>query len=134
MKANNTEKEQIFCIIRQKYVTNTPEECVRQNLLAYFINQMHYPQTLISVEAQIKVGKLNKRYDIVVYNKNLQPWLLVECKKNDVTLSQSTVAQILAYNLTVQASYLLITNGSKSYCFSLKSQQQLQTLPQHPNI
>jgi hypothetical protein len=132
MATNRHNGKQIFCIIRRRYVSLTPEESVRQDLIAFLINQMHYPQTLISVEAQIKVGKLNKRYDAVVYTPDWQPWLLIECKQPEVELSPSTLSQILLYNLTIRAPYLLITNGLKHFCISTSDNCQLPSLPPYP--
>ncbi|MDD4529759.1 MAG: type I restriction enzyme HsdR N-terminal domain-containing protein, partial [Bacteroidales bacterium] len=60
--------EEIFDIIRKRYVALTPEEKVRQHIVSVLINEKQIPQSYISVEAQIKVGKLIKRYDILVYD------------------------------------------------------------------
>ncbi|MDR1725174.1 MAG: type I restriction enzyme HsdR N-terminal domain-containing protein [Bacteroidales bacterium] len=133
MPENKADKKQIFCVIRRKYVALTPEEHVRQNILNYFINKCSYPQALISVEAQIKVGKLLKRYDIVVYTYQWQPWLLVECKQPAVELTQEILNQILSYNHTLKAPYLLITNGINYFCFSVKDNKRLNTLPKYPS-
>ncbi|MDR1006628.1 MAG: type I restriction enzyme HsdR N-terminal domain-containing protein [Bacteroidales bacterium] len=130
--ANSGSDEQLFCIIRRKYVSATPEERIRQNIVAYMIDNMHYPQNLISVEARVMVGKLAKRYDIVVYDRNMKVWLLVECKQSDVKLSQKVLSQILSYNMTLQAPYLLITNGISNVCISVSDRRQLTSLPQYP--
>ena len=72
-------KDKVFCIIRKRYVALTPEEGVRQNVINYLIMQKNYPQTLISVEGEIKVNNLRKRYDVLVYT-GLMPFMLIECK------------------------------------------------------
>jgi hypothetical protein len=131
MKANSHSSEQIFCIIRRKYVSLTPEEQVRQDLISYLITHMHYPQSLISVEAQIKVGRLVRRYDVVVYDKHWQPWLLVECKQPEVEISQKTIEQVCSYNYTIKAPYLLLTNGLNHICISTLENKQLSSLPQY---
>ena len=50
--------EEIFDVIRKKYVALTPEEKVRQHIISILIKDKNIPLSLIAVEAQIKVGKL----------------------------------------------------------------------------
>ena len=73
--------EEIFDVIRKKYVALTPEEKVRQHIISVLINDRNIPHSLIAVEAQIKVGKLIKRFDILVYEPKKNE-LVVFCKKN----------------------------------------------------
>lgn len=109
--------EEIFDKIRKKYVALTPEERVRQHIISVLIEEKSIPQTLISVEAQIKVGKLLKRFDILVYDRELLPWMIIECKSENITLSPEVLNQAIRYNKTLNAPYLLITNGKDFYCF-----------------
>ena len=69
----------------------------------------------INVEKEIKVNNLRKRYDIVVYNTNGSIHLIVECKSPKTTINQNTFDQIARYNLTLNADYLMITNGLNHY-------------------
>ena len=94
----------------------TPEEWVRQNLLLYFIEVMKYPASLMAVEKQLKLGELNKRFDIVLY-KNEQPFMLVECKEMNVPVTQKTLQQVLRYNINLQAAHFILTNGTDCYGF-----------------
>ena len=110
------EKELIFCVIRKKWMLLTPEEWVRQNLLLFLIEVMKYPASLISVEKQLQLGELKKRFDIIVYRNDL-PFMLIECKEMNVQLSQKTLDQVLRYNINLQAAYFIITNGSSCYAF-----------------
>jgi hypothetical protein len=118
--------EEVFDIIRKKYVALTPEEKVRQHILSVLIKDKSIPQTLIAVEAQIKVGKLTKRYDILVYDRNLVPWMIIECKREDIKLTPDILNQTIRYNKTINAPYLLITNGVEFYCF--KKEENTSTL------
>ncbi len=126
-------KSYIYDIIRKKYILLTPEEIVRQNFLDYLILEKKYSKNLIKLESAIKYNSLDKRSDILVYDSEGRPFLLVECKAVGVSLSQSTIEQASRYNLTVQARYLCITNGQKTFCFELnahkKSYQQLKAIP-----
>jgi len=109
--------EEIFDIIRKRYIVLTPEEKVRQHTVSVLINEKGIPQSLIAIEAQIKVGRLTKRYDILVYDRNLKPWMLIECKRETVKITPEVLNQTIRYNQTVDAPYLLITNGIEYYCF-----------------
>ena len=109
---------EIFDAIRKKWLMLTPEEWVRQNFLQFLLIIKKYPASLIAVEKEIKLGQLKKRCDIVVYNRESQPWMIIECKEMNVTLSEKTMEQILRYHITLPAKYLVITNGS--YCFGFE--------------
>lgn len=109
--------KEIFDGIRKKWLILTPEEWVRQNMVQYLLTQMHYPASLIAVEKEIRLGELKKRCDLVVYHRNTHPWMIVECKEMNVTLSEKTIGQILRYHISLPAIYLVITNGSYTYGF-----------------
>jgi len=113
--------KQIFAVIRKKWLVLTPEEWVRQNILQFLVLIKNYPPSLVAVEKEIKLGELKKRCDIVVYNRQSQPWMIIECKEMNVTLSQKTMEQILRYHITLPAKYLVITNGS--YCFGFQKKE-----------
>ncbi|MCX6318789.1 MAG: type I restriction enzyme HsdR N-terminal domain-containing protein [Bacteroidetes bacterium] len=104
--------ECIFDTFRKKWIVLTPEEWVRQNFLQYLLQSLHYPASLIAVEKEIRLGELKKRFDILVYDRDHAPWLIVECKSMDVQLSESVLQQALRYSISVPASYIVITNGS----------------------
>jgi len=108
----------IFDCIRKKYVTLTPEEWVRQHLIYYLITEKGYPATLISVETPLKYARLDKRSDVIVYDRNGKPLMLAECKAPEVNITQKVFEQIAVYNLTIQAQFLLITNGLQHYCLA----------------
>ncbi|MEN9297828.1 MAG: hypothetical protein RLZZ429_141 [Bacteroidota bacterium] len=107
------DKEYIFDPLRKKWVRLTPEEWVRQNFLQYLIQVMQYPAALIAIEKEIQIGELKKRFDILVY-KDDHPWLLIECKEMNVPISESVMQQLLRYQITVQADYLIVTNGNET--------------------
>lgn len=112
-------KELIFDEVRRKWVVLTPEEWVRQNFLQYLIQVKKYPASLIAVEREIAVADTKKRFDIVVYNRNHLPFMIVECKEMNVPLDNKTLDQVLRYNINLQVEYLIITNGSYCFAFSL---------------
>jgi type I site-specific restriction-modification system R (restriction) subunit len=108
-------KALIFDIIRKKYVVLTPEEWVRQHVLWFLLEEKNYPASLIAVEKQLKIHNRTKRTDIVVYNTQGIPELLIECKAPSVKITQAAFDQIARYNLTAKAPYLMVTNGLAHY-------------------
>ena len=108
------EKEFIFDSLRKKWLLLTPEEWVRQNFVQYLVQIRHYPSSLIALEKEIKLGELKKRFDIMVYNKDHKPWMIVECKEMNVPLTENVLHQALRYNISVPVSFLVITNGSRT--------------------
>ena len=112
---NSENKISIFDEIRKKFVILQPEEWVRQNCVQYLIQNKNYPKSLINVEKELKVNKLKKRYDIVIYNSDGSIYLIVECKSPKITIDQNTFDQIARYNLTLNANYLMVTNGLNHY-------------------
>ena len=105
----------IFDILRKKWLLLQDEEWVRQNFIQYLLQVMKYPKTLIALEKEIFLGDLKKRFDILVYDTNHQPWMLVECKSQDIPISENVLHQVLRYNISMPAEYLIITNGNNNY-------------------
>ena len=112
---NKENKLFIFDVIRKKYVVLTPEEWVRQNYLQYLIHDKKYPASLIAVEKQVKVNNLSKRTDILIFDRQGKPQIIVECKAPSVKIGQDTFDQIARYNLKLDVSLLVITNGLQHY-------------------
>ncbi|MGB5460239.1 MAG: type I restriction enzyme HsdR N-terminal domain-containing protein, partial [Eudoraea sp.] len=104
-------KQQIFDIIRKKFVSLQPEEWVRQHVIHYLSVDKKYPTSLINVEKTLSLNGLRKRYDVVVFNSDGSIHILVECKSPNVTVSQVVFDQIARYNMKMQAEYLMVTNG-----------------------
>ena len=107
----NQNKEQIFCEFRHRWVCLTPEEWVRQQLLHHMVEQLDYPASLIAVEQAISVGETKKRCDAVVYDRQMLPLMLIECKAETVPLTQKTLDQALTYNRKLNVPHLLLYNG-----------------------
>jgi hypothetical protein len=119
------DKEFIFDEVRKRWVVLTPEEWVRQNFLQYLIQIKKYPASLIAVEKEIKLGELKKRFDMVVYDSNTKPWMIIECKEMNVPLDKTVLDQVLRYNITLHVPYLVVTNGS--YCMALHVKDDTMT-------
>ncbi len=115
-KIKNNEKHYlIFDEVRKKYVVLTPEEWVRQHFVWFLVKEKKYPISLIAVEKQFIINNLKKRSDILIFNSNGLPDIIVECKAPDVKVSQKTFDQITQYNIKLNARYLIVTNGLQHY-------------------
>jgi len=115
-KLKSSEKHTlIFDDLRKKYLVLTPEEWVRQHFVRFLVDEKKYPTTLIAIEKQLKINNLTKRTDIVVFNKEGNPDILVECKAPNIKITQTTFDQIARYNLQLKANYLIVTNGLQHY-------------------
>ncbi|MCW3094181.1 MAG: type restriction enzyme HsdR N-terminal protein [Ferruginibacter sp.] len=111
------DKEYIFDEFRKQWIMLTPEEWVRQNFLQYLVGVKEYPAALIAVEKEIRLGELVKRFDMVIYDRDSLPWMIIECKEMSVALTQQVLNQALRYNITLNVPYIVITNGSYCYGF-----------------
>ncbi len=120
--------------IRKKYLVPQPEELVRQLLILYLTQKLDYPISRIQVEKSLKVVDQYKRYDLVVYDQNIEPYLLVECKSHKEPINQSVIDQVSRYNMTLRAPYLLVTNGVQTYCCEVNLiSKEVQFLDRIPN-
>jgi len=125
-------KDKIFDPFRKKWVILTPEEWVRQNLLQYLVQVVHYPAALIAVEKSIKLGELTKRFDILVY-KNEKPWMIIECKEANEKISDKTITQLFQYQQVLEAVFLIASNGHETVGAEIKSGKlhALQNFPEY---
>lgn len=105
--------------IRNKFIVLTPEEWIRQNFLKFITEYLNYPKSLLKIESKITKDNSKKRTDIVVLDKLLNPFMLVECKNSKVEINQETLNQIAKYNLKVKAPFIVITNGLNHYIFKI---------------
>jgi len=107
--------DQIYDPIRKKFVKLTPEERVRQHVISMMLRCYGYPETHLAVEYGFKYNKLQYRADVVVFNRALQPAMLVECKAPSVKLTEDVIDQVIRYNYVLSVPYILITNGELFY-------------------
>ena|SRR5687767_9715970 len=127
------ETDFIFDVLRKRWLKLTPEEWVRQNFLQYVVDVKKYPGSLIAIEKEIFLGEIKKRCDIVIYSRDLQPWMIIECKEMNEQLSAKVLDQILRYHITLPAKYIIITNGS--YCMGFEKREgqfyEIDELPEY---
>lgn len=112
---NSENKVSIFDQIRKKFIILTPEEWVRQHVVQFLLEEKKYPKSHINVEKVLEVNGLRKRYDVVVYNPDGSIYILIECKAPEIKIAQATFDQIARYNMTLDAQFLMVTNGLDHY-------------------
>lgn len=126
-------KKYIWDEIRKKWYVLQPEEFVRQLVIKYLIDIQQFNKNKIQVEKGFIINELEKRFDILVYDDNFNPYLLVECKRPEIKIDQKVFDQISVYNIALKVPYLLVTNGPESYCcevnFEDKSYSFMNELP-----
>jgi hypothetical protein len=111
--------------LRSKWVAATPEEEVRQQLLAKMTQELGYPKSLISIERGIPTQPpllqetaRTRRFDILAYVKregNLVPLLLVECKAGE--LKDDALQQANGYNYFLTAPFICLAGKGKVRTF-----------------
>ena len=128
---NSENKVSIFDEIRKKFILLTPEEWVRQNFLQYLLQEKNYPAAFIGIEKEIALGELKKRIDVLIFDSDHQPWMMIECKAMDVELTEKVLEQIIRYNMSVPVPYLVISNGSYNYAW-MKHENKLSSISELP--
>ncbi len=106
----------VFDPIRRKFLVQTPEEMVRQLVLFFLQNEKGFLKNRLAVERMLTVNDMAKRCDILVFQTDMQPFMLVECKAPQIPISQDTFRQIAMYNLPLKVPFLMVTNGRETFC------------------
>ena len=129
-------EQYIYDTIRKRWLLLTGEEWVRQNMVAYLITTLSYPKEAIALEKGLTVNGLKKRFDILVYNKQHQPYLMVECKTAGVPLNEDVLQQVLRYNITLPVTWLVLCNGQTTIAWEKKGHvlQLAKALPEWKDV
>lgn len=122
------QKRYIFDPIRKKWLVLQPEEFVRQLMVQYLLQEKGYNHNRIAIERGIKVNGLVKRCDILVFDQDLQPFILIECKAPEIPLNADVFHQMAVYNMQLHVPYLMMSNGTSSYIGKIDVENQQYTL------
>lgn len=125
----------VFDPLRKKDVALTPEEGVRQWFIAVLRDEFKVPMTMMMSEVGMKYGQVaggikgtkqkTFRADILVYDRSLNPLMIVECKRPEVPISVEVLEQAAKYATILNVKYLVVTNGSNSY-FARKTDEGME--------
>lgn len=131
-------KQFIFDPLRQKYISLTPEEWIRQHFINYLLSEKQYPKELMGNEIALVLNGTSRRCDTIIYNKYLEPLMIIEYKAAQVNITQAVFDQIVRYNMALQVKYLTVSNGIKHYCckidYSNNSYQFINEIPNYSEL
>jgi hypothetical protein len=112
-------QKEYFDIFRSQWLLLTPEEWVRQHALFWLMSQSGWPKELISIERLIPNSR--KRMDILAFDRQGKPALLVECKAFDEEINQETARQAFQYNQKLACPFVWLTNGQVHLVYKTES-------------
>lgn len=113
---NTGPKPEVWDILRRKWLVLTPEEWVRQHFIRFLTGTQGVDPFRIVQEQQLTIHGFSLRADIVVYSRQTEPQLVVECKAAGVAITQEVFNQVAHYNIQLGVPYLVVTNGLQHYC------------------
>lgn len=126
-------RREVLDPVRRRWVALTPEEEVRQLTIRMLHSHYNYPLELMQVEGAITLNGMTRRCDIVLYNTDGQPQMIVECKKPEVAITQKVCDQACRYNTVLRVPYLMLTNGRQEVIvevdFAGGRLRQLKSMP-----
>lgn len=125
---------EIFDPLRQKWVTLTPEEWVRQHFCSWLVSAHAYSVHRIANEVGIRLNNTMRRCDTVVYDDEMQPAMIVEYKAPTIAITQKVFDQIARYNIVLNARYLVVSNGIQTYCCRMGGPKGYVFVPEIPGF
>jgi len=123
-----TENNKIFAPLRDKWLTASPEEKVRQEYICRLVN--HYGFQLDQMQQEVTVATGNQRgtgrasADIVVWKskdevEKVAPVIVVECKADNINISEGDYFQGSHYARYVKAPFFVTTNLKHTKVFKV---------------
>lgn len=103
----------IFDFLRKKHLVLTPEEWVRQHWIRFLIDHQNFPKGLVTSEKGLVYNGLQKRTDLLVFDRSGLPYFLIECKAPEVEINQKVLSQAVAYNQTLKCPFIALSNGNR---------------------
>ena len=132
------ERPRVFDTLRRRYVALTPEEWVRQHFIHWLTGHKGYPAALMANEVALSIGDKRLRADSVLYDRQLQPRMIIEYKAPTVQITQRVFDQIAAYNMLLHVDYLVVSNGLSHYCcridYTNRTYEFLRDIPDYNEI
>lgn len=119
--------------LRKKEVALTPEEKVRQWFIDYMNRLCGVPMALMNSEVSLQYGAKPFRADIVVFDRDGHPIMVVECKREDVEIDSEVVRQALRYHAVLNIDYVVLTNGRTTYAYKRDATGTFRPLKAMPN-
>lgn len=132
----------ILDFLTKRFVNDTPEEYVRQNIEKALVRQYKYPIDSCKPEVSIKVGSSNKRVDVVVFEENKphiqeNAYILIETKKAKTNPhgKKDGIEQLKTYMAAcLNTKFGLWTNGDERYCIAKREKNGRFVYDEIPEI
>src|SRR6056297_3733025 len=123
----------LFNPILRKRFANRPEERVRLQYVEFLLRETAVTKNRIGFEALVKAYARDNslRADLVIYDQQIAPMALIECKSGQIKLNEKTSEQAARYNLTLQANFMMITNGHSDFWYK-KEGKTVSAMQHHP--
>jgi hypothetical protein len=110
-----TDEAEIYDPLRRKMVARTPEEEVRQAVIAWLRDVKGIPETRMESEWGFTYNRRRYRADIVAFDRELRPQLLVECKAPGVRIDEKVIEQVVRYARVLPVRHIMVTNGTVTH-------------------
>ncbi len=117
----------IYSHIRKKWLTKTPEELVRQEYLLVLVNKYGYTLEQIKEEENVTGrGSAQARADFIVYKdkkdilKNNNPLIIIECKADNINISEKDYVQGEIYARIYNAPFFVTHNNKETKYWKVK--------------
>lgn len=114
---SGTGRTEVFDPLRQRWVTLTAEERVRQQFNAWLIHAKGFPASRMANELTINLNDLSRRCDTVVFDTSgRHPLAIIEFKAPHIKITAEVLAQAARYNIVLATPILILSNGLTHYC------------------
>ena len=124
--------------LRERWVSLTPEEWVRQHFVEWLISVKGFPAALMGNEVSLTQNGISRRCDTIVGDRTGTPLVIVEYKAPSIHITQKTFDQIVRYNMVLKARYLIVSNGLAHYCcqvdYDNNSYRFLEDIPHYESL
>lgn len=105
---------------------SNPEEQVQLQTYLNLIYDYGYPPSHIRVCEKIQIGSSTREGDILIYrdDRALDPWIVIECKKQNVPNSvfEMAINQGFSYAAVTNAQFVWATSGDRNAVFQFLEQ------------
>jgi hypothetical protein len=116
-------KTVVWDVVRKKNIILTPEELVRQLMVQWLHEEQKIPYSNMALERRLKIGTHFRRFDLLCYDKDANPYIMVECKAFEIKIDDRTALQASQYNQILLCPYLILSNGNETYIYKVKDSE-----------
>lgn len=121
--------------VSRSLMRDRPEERVRLRCIEFLRHESFISPAHVSTEKGVSARVEHGRTDILCYDKELKPLLLIECKSENVALSLAAAEQSARYNTRIHAPWVMLTNGINDALYHVEGSLEpvpVQKMPYFP--